>query len=180
MFNTLMRLNCHSRYRFAKWLAANLLEKLYGCEVNCSRIHESTRFAHHARGCTIAAAKICEGVVIYQNVTVGANLRFNRIAGEWENVGTPILSRNVIVCDGAKILGPVVIGENTVVAAGAIVTKDVPADSVAYGTNRFRPKAPGYDLVFRRDMIDSERILDANRRLVEQHEAAACRESGPA
>jgi serine O-acetyltransferase len=64
------------------------------------------------------------GVVIFQNVTVGTNMRFNKVSSEWENVGDPIICKNVVIADdGAKILGPVVVGENSVVASGAIVTK---------------------------------------------------------
>jgi serine O-acetyltransferase len=47
----------------------------------------------------------------------------------------PILAEGVIVADGAKVLGPIVIGENTVIGTGAIITKDVPPNSIAYGVN---------------------------------------------
>jgi serine O-acetyltransferase len=96
-------------------------------------------------------------------VTIGSNLRYNRLASEWENVGTPIISKNVVVSDGAKILGPIIVGENSVAAAGAIVTRDVPPDSVAYGVNQFRPKDLNYDLVFNHDMIDFKKIIEANQ-----------------
>jgi serine O-acetyltransferase len=123
-------------------------------------------FAHHARGCTIIAAKIFENVVIYQNVTVGSNMRYNKASNEWENVGNPIICKNVVIADGAKILGPVIIGEDSVVAAGAIITKDIPAHSIAYGVNQFKPKDANYDLVFNSDMIDVERIIEANHKLI--------------
>ena len=120
---------------------------------------ESVLFAHHARGCTIVAAKICKGVVIYQNVTLGSNMKYNKLTGEWENVGSPILAENVIVSDGAKILGPIIIGKNTVVGAGAIITKDIPANSVAYGINQYRPKDSDYDFVYNSNMVSGEEIM---------------------
>jgi serine O-acetyltransferase len=123
-------------------------------------------FAHHARGCTIIAAKICENVVIFQNVTIGSNLKFNKVSKEWENVGNPIIGKNVIIADGAKILGPIIIGENSVVAAGAIITKDLPADSMAYGVNQFRPKDASYDLIYNSNMIHFEKIIEANNKLI--------------
>lgn len=166
LFETLVRLNCHSQNRLLRLMAAQFLEKLYGCEIRCDQMSRSVRFAHHARGCTIVAAKICQNVVIFQNVTVGTNLRFNKATQQWENVGNPILCSHVVVADGAKILGPVVIGSHTVVAAGAIVTKDVPAYSLAYGVNQWKPLAPHFDLVFHVPMVNPDILVEANRRLI--------------
>jgi serine O-acetyltransferase len=170
MFDQLIRINCHARSTLMRRLAGQLLEKLYGCEIRCEQIDRSVRFAHHARGCTIVAAKILEDVVIFQNVTLGANLRFNRLGNAWENVGNPIICRGVIICDGAKVLGPIVIGEDSVVAAGAIITQDVPAGSIAYGFNQSRAKDANFDLVFAPNMPDAETMVEANRRLIEDFE----------
>jgi serine O-acetyltransferase len=147
MFDKLVKINCHSKNKILKNVAHNLLEKFYCCEINCTEIDKSVLFAHHARGCIIIAAKICENVVIFQNVTIGSNMKFNKISNEWENIANPIICKNVIIADGAKVLGPIIIGENSVVAAGAIITKDIPANSVAYGVNQFRPKDANYDLL---------------------------------
>jgi serine O-acetyltransferase len=126
----------------------------------------SVLFAHHARGCTIVASKICANVVIYQNVSIGANLKYNKASKEWENVGTPIIDENVVIADGAKILGPIIIGKNSVVAAGAIITKDIPEGSIAYGVNKFRHKDNNYDFVFNSNMISSGKIIEANKKLI--------------
>jgi serine O-acetyltransferase len=166
MFGNLVKINCYSKNKMLKKLAGNLLEKFYCCEINCAEIDKSVLFAHHARGCTIIASKICENAVIFQNVTIGSNLRFNKVSNEWENVGNPIICKNVIVADGAKILGPIIIGENSVVAAGAIITKDIPANSIAYGVNQFKPKDANYDLIFNSNMINFEKIVEANNKLI--------------
>lgn len=141
-FEELIQINCFSEEKEERKKAAELLEYRYGCEIRCGEMDKSVRFAHHARGCTIIAAKLCANVVIFQNVTIGSNQRFNRKKNAWENLGTPILAENVIVADGAKILGPVIIGENSVIGAGAIITKDIPANSVAFGVNQYKPKIP--------------------------------------
>jgi len=166
MFEKLVKINCHSKSKILKKLAGNLLEKLYCCEINCTEIDKSVLFAHHARGCTIAASKICKNVVIYQNVTIGSNMKFNKVSNEWENVGGPVICKNVIIADGAKILGPIIIGENSVVATGAIITKDMPANSIAYGVNQFRPKDANYDLIYNSNMINFEKIIEANKKLI--------------
>jgi serine O-acetyltransferase len=129
MFARLVEINCFSKNKTLRGVAGNLLEKLYGCEINCTEIDKSALFAHHARGCTIIAD-------------------------------------NVIVADGAKILGPVIIGENSVVAAGSIITKDIPANSVAYGVNQYKPKDENYDLIFNANMIRPEKIIEANKKLI--------------
>jgi serine O-acetyltransferase len=138
-------------------------------KINCTEIDKSILFAHHARGFTIAASKICENVVIYQNVTIGSNMRYNKINGEWENIGNPIICKNVIIGDGAKILGPIIIGENSVVAAGAIITKKIPANNIIYGVNKFKPKDTNYDFIFNSNMIDFRKIIEANNKLIEEY-----------
>ena len=169
MFKKLLDINCFSKDKILKVLSANLLEKLYSCQINCTDIDRSVLFAHHARGCTIIASKICENVVIFQNVTIGSNLRFNKTTNDWENVGNPIIGENSIICDGAKILGPVIIGKNSVIAAGAIVTKDIPQNSIAYNVNQFKEKDSNFDLVFNTNMIDSSKIIEANNRLIQKY-----------
>lgn len=170
MFEDLLATNCYSSDPQERTKAAEQLELRYGCEINCTEIAHSVRFAHHARGCTIIAAKLCEGVVIFQNVTIGSNLKYNKLTDKWENVGNPVIGENVVIADGAKVLGPIIIGANTVVAAGAIITQDIPADSIAYGVNRYKPKDPDYALVFHPNMIDSEEIIAANHRLIEKYQ----------
>jgi serine O-acetyltransferase len=173
MFETIVKLNCFSKNKVLRNIASNLLEKFYCCEINCTEIDKSILFAHHARGCTIIASKICENVVIYQNVTIGSNMRYNKINNEWENIGNPIICKNVIIADGAKILGPIIIGENSVVAAGSIITKDMPANSVIYGINQFKPKEADYDLIFSTNMINQEKIIEANNKLIEKYKSRA-------
>ena len=167
-FEDLLKINCFSGDEDKQKRASEILEIKYGCEINCMEIDESVKFAHHARGSTIIAAKLSKNVVIFQNVTIGSNLKYNKITEEWENVGNPILCENVIVADGAKILGPVVIGKNSVVAAGAIVTRDVPKDSIAYGINKFKPKNPDYDLIYNDDMISQEEIEKNNKKRINE------------
>jgi serine O-acetyltransferase len=167
MFDKLVRINCYSKSKTLKKIAGNLLEKLYCCEINCIEIDKTTLFAHHARGCIIIASKICENVVIFQNVTIGTNMKYNKMNNEWENIGNPIICRNVVIADGAKILGPIIIGENSVVAAGSIITKNIPANSIAYGVNQFKPKEAHYDLIYNPNMIKSEKLIEANNQLIE-------------
>jgi len=45
-----------------------------------------------------------------------------------------VIKNNVWICSGAIILAGVTIGENSVIAAGSVVTKDIPANVVAMGS----------------------------------------------
>lgn len=171
-FEELLKINCFSKNNTDKLEAAKLLEQRYCCEIRCADIDNSVLFAHHARGCTIVAAKICRNVVIYQNVTIGSNMKYNKDQEKWENVGTPIIAENVIIADGAKVLGPIIIGKNTVVGAGAIITKDIPENSIAYGVNKYKPKDSKYDLIFNPNMISGEEIMRVNEeRVIEFNKA---------
>lgn len=55
------------------------------------------------------------------------------LGGRAPVVGAPVLERNVIVHAGAKIIGPIRIGEGSVVAANAVVLEDMPPRSMIAG-----------------------------------------------
>jgi serine O-acetyltransferase len=167
-FEELLNMNCFAEDETERTKAADLLEQRYCCEIRCANMDKSVLFAHHARGCTVVAAKICKNVVIFQNVTIGSNMRYHKIHNKWENVGTPILAENVIVADGAKVFGPIIIGENTVIGAGAIITKNIPPNSIAYGVNQYKPKNQDYDLVFNPNMIPGEEITKVDEERVSE------------
>lgn len=81
----------------------------------------------HGAGVVIGeTAEIGDNCTIYQGVTLG---------GTGKDVGKrhPTLGNNVMVGAGAKILGPLNIGDNAKIAAGAVVLEDIPADSTAVG-----------------------------------------------
>jgi serine O-acetyltransferase len=68
---------------------------------------------------------VCAGrdLTLYQNVTLGDGSR----------PGQPTLGDSVTLGAGAAVLGPITIGDGARVGANAVVTKDVPAQSVATG-----------------------------------------------
>lgn len=73
-------------------------------------------------------AVIGDNVTIYQNVTIGAARM-----GEGEKGLYPSIGNHAVIFAGAKLLGPIRVGENAVVAANAVVLADVPANCVAAG-----------------------------------------------
>ncbi|MFZ4537028.1 serine O-acetyltransferase [Propionivibrio sp.] len=84
-------------------------------------------FIDHGAGVVIGeTAKVGDDVTLYHGVTLGGT--------SW-NKGRrhPTLSDGVVVGAGAKILGPITIGERVRVGANSVVVKDVPADRTVVG-----------------------------------------------
>ncbi len=81
----------------------------------------------HGTGIVIGeTAEIGDDVLIYQGVTLGGT-------GKDTGKRHPTVGNNVMISAGAKVLGPIFIGDNSRVAAGAVVLKDVPPDSTVVG-----------------------------------------------
>jgi len=77
------------------------------------------------------------GVIISGFARFGDNCRIrNGVVIGLRTVGKPCapqIGSNVDVGAGAKLLGEIVIGDNVLIGANAVVTKDVPCNSVVYG-----------------------------------------------
>lgn len=76
------------------------------------------------------------GVVIHKHAKLGNNVHVDQhvtIGGNARVMGVPVVESNVYLGAGCKILGPVRIGEGSVVGANAVVISDVPPRSVVVG-----------------------------------------------
>src|SRR6266699_4837221 len=124
---------------------------LYGCEIgDGSRIGsfvEIQKDARVGRNCKISSHTfICEGVTIEDEVFVGHGVTFINdsypratAAGgdlqtekDW-NVETTLVKRGASIGSGVTILCRLVIGENAIVGAGSVVTRDVPPNVIVAG-----------------------------------------------
>jgi serine O-acetyltransferase len=84
-------------------------------------------FIDHGMGVVIGeTAEIGDDVMLYHGVTLG---------GRSLNQGKrhPTIGNRVTVGAGAKVLGPLYIGDDSAIGANSVVTHDVPADSIATG-----------------------------------------------
>lgn len=89
----------------------------------CS-IGRDSRFAHGGIGVVLhPRCRIQERVLIGQNVTIGGTFGSE----------VPEIGSDVWIGPGARILGGIRIGNNVVIGANAVVTKDVPDNSVVAG-----------------------------------------------
>ena len=81
----------------------------------------------HGTGTVIGeTAEIGDDVLIYQGVTLGGT-------GKDTGKRHPTIGNNVMISAGAKVLGPFKIGDNSRVAAGAVVLEEVPPNSTVVG-----------------------------------------------
>lgn len=77
----------------------------------------------HGFATIISARQIGHNCKVYQQVTIGYD----------HHLQAPTLGDNVEVCCGAKVIGGIRVGDNVLIGAGAVVTRDVPPNSVVAG-----------------------------------------------
>lgn len=124
---------------------------LYGCEIGdetkIGAFVEIQKNASIGRCCKISSHSfICEGVVIEDNVFIGHGVMFTNdtypqattLDGKMQTeldwkVERTLVKRGASIGTGATILPNTCIGENAIVGAGSVVTKDVPANSIVAG-----------------------------------------------
>jgi acetyltransferase-like isoleucine patch superfamily enzyme len=123
---------------------------LYGCEVGdetkIGAFVEIQKNASVGQRCKISSHTfICEGVTIEDNVFIGHGVMFindsypRATAGgalqteaDWK-VERIIVKKGASIGSGVTILANISIGENAIVGAGSVVTKNVPANSIVAG-----------------------------------------------
>src|SRR6195256_2684695 len=124
---------------------------LYGCEIGdetkIGAFVEIQKNASVGSRCKISSHTfVCEGVVIEDNVFIGHGVMFIndsypraatlegnlQTEADWK-VERTVIKKGASIGSGATILSNTEIGENAIVGAGSVVTKDVPPNSVVAG-----------------------------------------------
>ncbi|MBI5659231.1 MAG: serine O-acetyltransferase [Nitrosomonadales bacterium] len=113
-----------------KWLArflSHIGRALTGIEIHPGAAIGRRFFIDHGMGVVIGeTAEIGDDVTLYHGVTLGGT--------SWkEGKRHPTLGNGVVVGAGAKILGPIHIGDGAKIGSNAVVVKDVPAGATAAG-----------------------------------------------
>jgi len=124
---------------------------LYGCEIGDEtkigtfvEIQKGVRIGDRCKICSYTF--ICEGVTIEPGVFVGHGVTFindrypraTNTAGQLQteadwNCQATMVKRGASIGSGATLLGGITIGENAIVGAGSVVTKDVPPNTTVAG-----------------------------------------------
>jgi serine O-acetyltransferase len=138
------------KHYFSARFVSQLTRFLTGIEIHPGATIGKGLFIDHGMGVVIGeTAEIGDNCTIYQGVTLG---------GTGKDVGKrhPTLGDGVMVGSGAKVLGPVNIGSNSKVAAGAVVLDDIPEQSTAVGIPARVVRRKGVKL----DALDQVHIPD--------------------
>src|SRR5512132_3630935 len=104
---------------FSRWLT--------GIEIHPGATIGRRVFIDHGMGVVIGeTAEIGDDCTLYHGVTLGGV--------KWEKVKRhPTLGRKVVIGAGAKVLGPILVGDGAKVGSNAVVVRDVPAGATAVG-----------------------------------------------
>ena len=124
---------------------------LYGCEIGdetrVGAFVEVQKNATIGKSCKISSHTfICEGVTIEDNVFIGHGVTFIndsyprattaygqlQTEADWK-VERTVVKKGASIGSGATILSRVSVGENAIVGAGSVVTKDVPTNTIVVG-----------------------------------------------
>jgi acetyltransferase-like isoleucine patch superfamily enzyme len=123
---------------------------IYGCEIGdetkIGAFVEIQKNATIGKRCKISSHTfVCEGVVIEDNVFIGHNVAFIndsypratsgdqlQTEADWK-VERTLVKKGASIGSGCTILANLTIGENAIVGAGSVVTKDVPANCIVAG-----------------------------------------------
>ena len=110
----------------ARWLA-HWGRWLTGIEIHPGATIGRRVFIDHGMGIVIGeTAEIGDDCTLYHGVTLGGT--------SWKaGKRHPTLGRGVVIGAGAKVLGPILVGDGAKIGSNAVVVRDVPADSTAVG-----------------------------------------------
>lgn len=124
------KIACFFQKIHLKFIARLILQigrMVTGIEINLGAQIGKRVFIDHGMGVVIGATAIIgNDVIMFHGVTLGSK-------GNVEGRRHPKVGNNVTIGAGAKLLGPITIGDNVTIGANAVVTKDVPANSIAVG-----------------------------------------------
>ena len=113
-------------FLLARWISQRAARKT-GIEIHPAATIGRRFFIDHGTGVVIGeTAIIGDDVTLYQGVTLG---------GTGKDVGKrhPTIGNGVMIGAGAKVLGPFTVGDNSQIAAGAVVLTEIPPNCTAVG-----------------------------------------------
>ena len=116
----------HRMFFLARWISQRAARKT-GIEIHPAATIGRRFFIDHGTGVVIGETTVIgDDVMIYQGVTLG---------GTGKDIGKrhPTVESGVMIGAGAKVLGPITIGKNAKIAAGAVVVKDVEPNCTVVG-----------------------------------------------
>ncbi|MBQ2775373.1 MAG: serine O-acetyltransferase [Clostridia bacterium] len=116
----------HKLFFLARWISQRAVKKT-GIEIHPAAQIGRRFFIDHGTGVVIGETTVIgDDVTIYQGVTLGGT-------GKDTGKRHPTIGNKVMIGSGAKVLGPFKVGDNTNIAAGAVVLEEIPPNCTAVG-----------------------------------------------
>jgi len=116
----------HNHKFLARWISQTV-RFFTGIEIHPGAVIGRRLFIDHGMGVVIGETTVIgDDCTIYQGATLGGT-------GKETGKRHPTLGNNVMVGAGAKVLGPFTVGDNSRIAAGAVVLSEVPPNSTCVG-----------------------------------------------
>jgi len=121
----------HFFYKIKLYFIARLISQMSrfftGIEIHPGARIGKGLFIDHGMGIVIGETTIIgDNCTLYQNVTLGGT-------GKDKGKRHPTIGNNVMIGSGAKVLGPFTVGDNSKIAANAVVLSEVPENSTCVG-----------------------------------------------
>jgi serine O-acetyltransferase len=115
---------------YSAWFITRINQFLTSAEIEYNFEAGEGLLITHPAGIVIGrGSKVGNNCIIYQNVTLGAK--------DLHNIEYPKIGDNVIIFSGSKILGGIVIENNCIIGANAIVTKSINSENITVvGVNK--------------------------------------------
>lgn len=111
---------------FPRWIS-QVGRFFTGIEIHPGATIGAGFFIDHGMGVVIGETTIIgDNVTIYQGATLGGT-------GKEKGKRHPTIGNNVVIGAGAKVLGNILVGENSYIGSNAVVIKDVPPNSTVVG-----------------------------------------------
>ncbi len=145
-------------YRFAHWLSrkrvpfvpralSQFARFITGIEIHPGAMIGSGLFIDHGMGVVIGeTTEIGDNVTLFQGVTLGGT-------GKQRGKRHPTIGNHVVVGAGAKVLGPITVGDYVKIGANSVVLQDVPDHSTVVGI-------PGRIVRIKDERVADEALMD--------------------
>ncbi len=153
----------HALYKMKLFFLARFLSQIArfftGIEIHPGAQIGKRFFIDHGLGVVIGETAIVgDDVLLYQGSTLGGT-------GVVTGKRHPTVGNNVVIGAGAKVLGNIIIGDNSYIGANAVVIKDVPSNSTVVGVPGRITKQDGKKMDI---SLDHARTLDPIMQTIEE------------
>ena len=128
----------HNIWNYKFYLIARMLSQfsrfLTGIEIHPAAKIGKNLFIDHGMGVVIGeTSEVGDNVTIYHNVTLGGSSPSIDSERQRHEKRHPTIGNDVVIGSGAQIIGPIKVGNNSRIAANAVVVKDVPENATMVG-----------------------------------------------